>query len=252
MLNPPAHLSPSSIGTFGQCPLKFKYSKIDLMQEDPTEATLMGNFVHDVLENLYKEEPHNRNSSLAKQIAADLWENGWGERVAPWVKSGEAIRLFRWKSWWCVENLWKIENPSDVSPSGLEYELNGEIGGVRIKGFIDRFSGPQDHITVSDYKTGKTPKPNWVNDKFFQLLVYAHLLESTGVGNTKTVELLYLKDGIKYQHSVTDEDFEKVKSSVIETKKQIDIRCESGEFEPNKSILCNWCSFRKVCPAWRS
>ena len=48
MFSPPPHLSPSSMGTFEQCPLKFKYSKIDMLKDDPTEATLMGNFVHDV------------------------------------------------------------------------------------------------------------------------------------------------------------------------------------------------------------
>lgn len=222
------------------------------MQEDPTEATLMGNFVHDVLENFYIRNADERNSETAKLIASQLWENGWRERVTPWVRGDDSIKMFRWKSWWCIENLWKIENPLLVEPSGLEHELNGEIGGVKIKGFIDRFTKSENGFTISDYKTGKTPKKNWLSDKFFQLLVYSHLLDSTGVGKATEIELLYLKDGIKYDHKVTEKDLQEVESSIILTKQQIDIRCETGEFEANKSILCNWCSFRKVCPAWRS
>ncbi len=253
MLTPPPHLSPSSIGTFNQCPLKFRYSKIDGKQEDPTEATLMGNFVHDVLETMYHQDNELRDMSLAKQIASQLWEEGWGDRVRPWVKGDENIRMFRWKSWWCIENLWKIENPMLKSPIGLEHELNGEIGGVRIKGFIDRFSQAEDEETfvISDYKTGKTPKKNWVDDKFFQLLIYSHLLESTGVGKASEVELLYLKDGVRFTKNVTELELESVEKTIVETKVEIDKRCETEEFEPVKSILCNWCSFKKECPAWR-
>lgn len=252
MFSPPPHLSPSSMGTFEQCPLKFKYSKIDMLKDDPTEATLMGNFVHDVLEALYHCNNAVRTQDEAKLIAAQLWENGWSDRVKPWVRGDEALRMFRWKSWWCIQNLWKIEEPTLVAPIGLEHELNGEIGGVKIKGFIDRFDKNETGFTISDYKTGKTPKKNWISDKFFQLLVYSHLLESTGVGKATTVELLYLKDGVQFSQAVTEEDLFKVETTVTETKKKVDIKCETGEFEPNKSILCNWCSFKKICPAWRS
>jgi putative RecB family exonuclease len=248
---PPPHLSPSSIGTFKQCPLKFKYNKIDGITDDPTEATLMGNFVHDVLEELYKQEPDFRTQSEAKKIAAYLWANSWEQRVIPWVRGEEKIRLFRWNSWWCIENLWKIENPLELLPTGLEHELNGKIGGVQIKGFIDRFSPFEDSFVISDYKTGKTPKPKWVSDKFFQLLVYAHLLDSLGYGKAKQVELLYLKDGVKYQHKVTEEDLASVEETIVTVKNQIDAKCETEEFEPIKSVLCGWCSYKTICPAWK-
>lgn len=252
MFVPPPYLSPSSIGTFNQCQLKFKYNKIDNRREDPTEATLMGNFVHDVLEALYHQESDKRDLATAKSFASKLWDEGWGDQVRPWVKGDENLRMFRWKSWWCIENLWKIENPMLLSPSGLEHELNGEIAGVKIKGFIDRFSESENGFTISDYKTGKTPKKNWVDDKFVQLLIYSHLLDSTGIGKATDVELLYLKDGVKFTKKVTDEALQSIEKTIVSTKKSIDICCETEKFETTKSILCNWCSFKKECPAWRS
>lgn len=248
---PPPHLSPSSIGTFQQCPLKFKYNKIDKIIDDPTQATLMGNFVHDVLETMYGLDPVDRTHQEAKKISAHLWGNGWMDRVTPWVKGEENLRLFRWNSWWCIENLWKIEDPLLIAPSGLEEELNGKIGGVTIKGFIDRFSPVEDGFVISDYKTGKTPKGKWVKDKFFQLLVYSHLLDSIGYGTAKEVELLYLKDGIKYSHKVVQEELDLVESTIVSVKSEIDKRCESEEFEPIKSVLCGWCSYKAICPAWK-
>lgn len=211
----------------------------------------MGNFVHDVLEQFYLVPPEDRTQATARIIAAGQWEDKWRELVLPWVRGDEAIRLFRWKAWWCIENLWKIENPEYVAPCAVEHELNGQISGVTIKGFIDRFSPHENGFVISDYKTGKTPKQNWVGNKFTQLLIYSHLLSSTGVGDAQEVELLYLKDGVRFNQRVTEELLKETEEYVISTKEKIDSRCVSEKFEPHKSILCNWCSFRKECPAWK-
>lgn len=231
--------------------MKFKFNKIDGITDDPTEATLMGNFVHDVLEALYHKEPDSRNSNLAKSIASQLWEEGWGERVEPWVQAGEKMRLFRWNAWWCIENLWKLEDPKIVVPSGIEHEVNGLVGGVRIKGFIDRFSENEDGtLTISDYKTGKVPKPQYSGDKFFQLQLYAHLLRGMDIGNTTKVELLYLKEGKRLSGDITEEILQTAENHVVSTKEQIDAACESGDFTTTTSVLCGWCSYKKICPAW--
>lgn len=248
---PPPYLSPSSINTFNQCPQKFKFSKIDGLTDDPTEATLMGNFVHDVLECLYKLENNQRTLQEAKLIAARLWDTNWKEQVIRWVHGAENLRMFRWKSWWCIENLWKIENPTEVEPTGIEHELNGEINGVTIKGYIDRFSVIDSHTVISDYKTGKTPKPQYVDDKFFQLLVYACVLNSTSIFQVNSVELLFLKDGVRYAIDVTDEKLDETAKLVVKTKEEVDNSCATGVFETRKTPLCSWCSFKPICPAWR-
>lgn len=250
-LTPPPHLSPSSMGTFKQCPLKFKFSKIDLIPDAPTEATLMGNFVHSVLEDLYAYPADERTQENAKHIAKAVWDAEYRDRVAPYVRTDEGMRLFRWNSWWCIENLWKVEDPALVEPTGIETELNGEIGGVKIKGFIDRYSEIDDGHIISDYKTGKAPRPKWVSDKFFQLLIYAHLLDSLGLGKPKQVELIYLKDGVRYRHEISHDDLRSVEENIVRTKQEIDSKCELEEFEPVKSVLCGWCSYKKICPAWQ-
>jgi putative RecB family exonuclease len=251
ILNPPPHLSASSIGTFNQCPLKFKFNKIDGITDDPTEATLMGNFVHDVLETFYSYKQEDRNVSLARELAKNIWDTQWMEKVVPWVKGDDARRMFRWNSWWCIENLWQIENPETITPSGLEHEVNGPVGGVTVKGFIDRFSKNEDgKLTISDYKTGKVPKPQYSGDKFFQLHLYAYLLRETGIGDTSDVELLYLKEGKRLSGKVTEHELKLAENLVVNTKEKIDKACELEHFETQKSVLCGWCSYKKICPAW--
>jgi putative RecB family exonuclease len=247
----PPHLSPSSINSFLSCPLKFKFSKIDGMVEPPTEATLMGNFVHEILEELYAIPPDERTTDFAKTIARRLWDESYREKVNRHVHRSKHNEL-RWKSWFCVENLWGVENPQETELDGIEYELNGDLGGVRLKGFIDRYiiNESDGRLVVGDYKTGKVPSPKWDDDKFFQLFIYAALLKELGVGEVSEVELIYLKAPKVLRRPVTDSDLQQVVETVVDVKNKIDQRCEEEYFETKKSPLCNWCHFKRICPEW--
>lgn len=251
ILTPPPYLSPSSISTYQQCPLKFKFSRIDKLEDPPTEATLRGNYVHSVFEELYKAPKEERTLEYARTLARDFWWNQYCEPVAKILPTEKEMRLFRWSSWWCIENLFEMESPDSVSFDGLEYELNSTIAGVQIKGFIDRWKiGEDGGIHVGDYKTGKTPGPRYREDKFFQLLIYAHVLQSTLEKNVTTLELLYVKDSVRLSRQVTDGDFQNVENVVTGVKRQVDESCSSGVFATKRSRLCDWCSYKSICPEW--
>ena len=59
------------MSTFRQCPLKFKYNKIDKIPAPSGKEALMGNFVHDVLEELYGLPPEDRSQ---EKIASTIHE----------------------------------------------------------------------------------------------------------------------------------------------------------------------------------
>lgn len=250
-LQPPQYLSPSSINTFQQCPLRFKYSRIDGIREPATEATLLGNFVHDVLEHLYLASPNDRTIGLARGLARQLWESSYAEQVVHLVKA-DKLNDFRWRAWFCIENLWKIEEPAKASFEGVETEVNSDVNGVTIKGFIDRFERLDNgSIAISDYKTGKVPSKAYEDDKFTQLFIYALLLETMGVGKVDNVELIYLKGPKRLARAVQPKDLQTIQTLITETKEQIDARCNAEYFEPKQSQLCSWCHFKPVCPAWK-
>lgn len=263
----PAYLSPSSIEAFTNCPLKYKYSRIDKMYDPPTVDTARGNFVHECLEALFALAPKDRTEASAKQIMARLWvaervnrwgkaEQPWGEEVADIIGSDpEALRKFRWQAWWCVENYFALENPVHVEPTGIEHELVGFIGEVPIKGYIDRWawlSNPDAGIVVTDYKTGRTPRPQYRPAKFQQLLIYADALAAELDATVAKVELLYLKDGNRLTKAVRDSDIESMRTAVTNTYNGIVERCSTGIFEPTPNKLCDWCSFKNICPAWKN
>lgn len=251
LLIAPEYLSPSSISTFQQCPLKFKYSRIDKLSEPPTEATIRGNFVHDIMEALYGLNPEQRTQNSAKELARSLWDNTWEARASELIPDSKKLHEFRWSAWWCVANLWNLEDPVLVTPAGLEKEVLATIGGVAVRGFIDRYSAADDGITISDYKTGKKPHPRYQDDKFFQLFVYALAIQALDIGHVKNVELLFLKDSVRLMHDVTPDDLEETQETIVSVRAGIDSRCANNDFEPKTHKLCDWCHFKPICPAWK-
>jgi putative RecB family exonuclease len=249
--NPPPYLSASSIGTFRQCPLKFKYNKIDGIPDQPSSATLLGNFVHETLEEFYVLPPEDRNINSARILASKVWASAnWEERIRGYVRESD-VRQFRWSAWWCLENVFKVEEPPLIDVKGIETEVNGPIGRATVKGFIDRFEITETGVRVSDYKTGKTPKPAWVSDKYMQLQIYATLLNDSGVANVTEIQLLFLKDGVSFKHQLVAEDFERTINYVQDTHDAVQIACETGDFPYKKSKLCDWCAYKSICPGWK-
>jgi putative RecB family exonuclease len=252
MIQAPDYLSPSSIGTFQTCPLKFKFSRIDRIIDPPTEATVLGNFVHTALEGLFALPAEDRTLASARTVMREVWEQEWGEQaVLVLNRDREAIRTFRWKAWWCIENYFKLEDPTAFDPAGIETGLDGHVGRARVKGFIDRWEVDSNlQITISDYKTGKTPRPQWAGDKFQQLFIYAVLLRAETSIEVSQVSLLYLKDGTVLSRPVTEENLAEVTEEVESVYDSVAAYCEAGEFPAKKNKLCDWCSYKKMCPIW--
>jgi putative RecB family exonuclease len=210
--------------------------------------TLLGNFVHDILEELYLKPSSERNQDTARAIARDRWFSDYEVQAKAMNLNN---RDFRWKAWWCVENLWQIEEPTQEEFAGVETQVYGETNGVRIKGFIDRYKKNLDGtLEISDYKTGKIPSPRFAEDKFTQLYIYALMLRELDMGTASKVSLVYLAGPEVLTREVTKEALDKTVKLLVTTKNDVDAFCEQGDFPAKPSGLCNWCHFKKMCPAW--
>lgn len=247
----PSYLSASSISTWEQCPQRYKYSRIDGIPEPETESQVMGTFVHEVLEHLYALPNDERTIENAQQISRVVWAKHWVERLTSIGLTEKQMREFRWKSWWCIENLWMVENPTGISPIGLESEYNVEVlPNIRVRGFVDRITSTDDGAKITDYKTGKFPKPAYMDQKWFQLLLYKIVVEKTIGKSVKEVELIYLKDGKSISRKTVPEDDVRTLARVSSVHSEILKAFETGTFPTKVSRLCDWCSYKTICPAW--
>ena len=260
-LERPEYLSPSSIETFQQCPLKYKLSKIDKLEEGQEEYHIRGKFVHEVLEELFKLPADERTLATAMAIMRRVWtqkptdEDGnelpsWEEQAIEIGLTEQEIKMMRWKSRWGVENYFQMEDPALITPGGIETALLVEIEGVPIKGFVDRWDPFDEGVRVVDYKTGRVPWKKDYDKKFQQLMIYADgLTVLTGLP-ARELNLLYVKDGVRLKKTVRQSDLDTMRQTLTDTWTAVTVRCEKGEFEPKVNQFCNWCAFKPICPAW--
>ena len=233
--------------------MKYKFSKIDKIQEPPTWFTHLGTFVHEVLEHFYQLEASERTVDTVRATATSRWqESDWEAQVLALIKPMGSIADFKKAAFECMTNLWIIEDPQQTELSGMEHEVLANIDGVELKGYIDRFIiGDDGNVIISDYKTGAIPNPRFKSedDKFFQLLVYALMLQEADQEETSKLQLLYLKHSENHEMIVTPVRLAVARGVIVETKELIDKACETGEFACNTSKLCDWCFHKPYCPA---
>jgi len=251
----PAYLSPSSIGTYRECPQKFKLSRIDKIAEPPSWAMHIGSFVHEVLEHLYQSPAEERTRDTLKALAAERWTAGnWEKRVLALRERPGEIVDFKKQAFTCMTNLWTLEDPQETELDGMEHEVMVDVEGVAMKGYIDRFIFGDDGIVISDYKTGKVPNPAFKTDdeKFFQLLAYAAMIEAADQEPTSKVQLLYLGVPVTHELAVTQVNLSIAKGTIVETREGIDTAVTAGEFPCNVGKLCDWCYYKSSgdCPAF--
>lgn len=244
-LERPKFLSPSSISTFQQCPLKFRYGRIDKLPDPPGIEAVVGSFVHATMEDLFRVPAEQRTVQTAKRLMLDQWRNEWKAKIEDVTRD---LHMAQWQAWWCIENYFEIEDPTRFELDAIEQYVEGEIAGARVRGYIDRYYANGKGVVVGDYKSGKAPAPRFADAKFQQLLVYAKLLVDQGTP-VDSVELLFLKDGVRLKRQVRPSDLQVVEDTVAAVSDELDRCCATESFEPKPSRLCDWCSFKPLCPA---
>ncbi|SVB46180.1 uncharacterized protein METZ01_LOCUS199034 [marine metagenome] len=250
VLELPHHLSASSITTYQQCPLRYRFSRIDKIPEPTTSAMLVGTFVHEILEDFYRLPSEERTLPNARSIASAKWEEEFSDKTATVEKSAEAINDFRWRAWWCIENIFEMEKPEEVNILGVEDEFSGEINDVPLLGYIDRWTEEDGQKIVTDYKTGKVPSQKYDGEKIFQIVLYAEMLERLRGVEIDNTEVLYVRFKTRKRYEPTEDRRKTVLKLVDQTWKGVTEGCTSGVFPTKTGPLCNWCAYKPICPAW--
>ncbi|MBM3718182.1 MAG: PD-(D/E)XK nuclease family protein [Actinobacteria bacterium] len=253
----PDTLSPSSIRTFSDCPQKWKLAYVDKIKEPPKWHLHLGNFVHEVLEHLYKLPADQRTVETVRTVAKERWEaNGWETKVGGLAEMKGPISQFKHEAFDAITNLWAIENPTETTIDDMERRVKVAVDGVAMSGIIDRLQIESGTAVISDYKTGKIPDPKFPENseanKFFQLLAYALMLESLDGTETSRVELLYLNHKARHPLDVTPARLAVARGKIVETREAIDSSAAVEDFHCNVTKLCDWCHYKGTgdCPAF--
>ena len=153
----PTSLSPSKVSSFTDCALAFRFSVIDRLPEPPSVAAAKGTVVHRALELLHCLPPAERTLDAALACLPRATDDVLGSDEYRELELADRDGFLA-DAETLVRRYFAIEDPSRVRAIGLELRMEAEVGGVRLRGVIDRLELDDDGgLVVTDYKTGKVP-----------------------------------------------------------------------------------------------
>ena len=248
--------SHSRLCTFEQCPLKYKLRYIDkiIPEIEQTIEAHLGKVVHDTLEWIYNTVKKNPEKVPNLDEIINHYINVWQRdltRETLIVKKQFTQKDYLNKGIQFLADYFQMHYPFKDGTIECEKEITIHLDeNTQIKGFIDRlvYNLEKGYYEIHDYKTANTLPTQEKMDQDRQLALYSIAIKEM-YGKDKEVVLVW--HYLAYNHKIiskrTEEQLEQLKE---ETKKLIEEIEQTKEFISNKSMLCEWCEYKSVCPEW--
>ena len=248
----PTTLSPSKISAFKQCPLAFRFSVIDGLPEPPSAAASKGTLVHRALELLMVRPPAERSldAALADLERARL-ELSHHPEFSGLSLTEEELAGFHADAAELVRRYFRLEDPSRVRAIGLELRITVQVGGLTLRGIIDRLElDAGGELVVTDYKTGTAPAEGFEQDRLGGVHFYSLLCERLLGRRPSRVQLMYLSTPEVLSASPSEQSVGAMERRALALYAAVERACQRDDFRPHRSRLCECCHFRSYCPAW--
>ncbi|MDH3499636.1 MAG: PD-(D/E)XK nuclease family protein [Acidimicrobiia bacterium] len=245
-------LSPSRASDFKVCPQLFKFRAIDRLPEPTTVYQARGTTAHLALEWLFDLPPERRQPEVLYDLFRKAWTQLRGEDEFAGLFNNEATeREWGIESMQVLANYFALENPAAIVPVDRELDMLEELGALTIRGILDRIDeNEHGELVITDYKTGKAPPERYSLAAFFALKIYALLIRNRLGRTPKELRLLYLGNAVLYRIPVDDAQLDAMERQLTALWSAIDRAIEQEKFPPRPSRLCDWCSFKSMCPAF--
>jgi putative RecB family exonuclease len=250
-------LSPSRAADFLACPLRYRFRTIDRLPEVPSVEAVRGTVVHAVLERLFDLPAPARTLEAARRLLGPQWQrlleaepelavlftdDTDGSALAAWLATADAL-VTRW---------FELEDPTRLEPAERELYVETTLDdGLVLRGYVDRLDVAADGgLRVVDYKTGRAPSELFETKALFQMRFYALVLwRSRGVV-PRRLQLVYLGDGQVPTYDPDEADLRATERKVRALWAAIELAASTGDWQPHRSRLCDWCSHQALCPQW--
>jgi putative RecB family exonuclease len=246
-------LSPSRAGDFMTCPLLYRFRTIDKLPEEPSPDAVRGTVVHKVLEELFDLPAVDRTPDQAASMLEPAWEamlteepslaemfGPEGPEIGSWLVScREALQRY-----------FTLEDPSRLEPAERELYVETLLDSkLLLRGFVDRLDvAPTGEVRVVDYKTGRAPGPHFEAKALFQMKFYALVLWRLRGTVPAMLQLMYLGNSEVLRYVPEERDLLAVERKIEAIWRAISRAAETGDWRPNKTALCGWCSHQALCP----
>ncbi|MEA1953370.1 MAG: PD-(D/E)XK nuclease family protein [Campylobacterota bacterium] len=234
--------SASKLKIYLECKRRYYYKYIQNIKAKDEDEMNEGEFLHKVLEHLFNEKSfYTSKEEMQKALAILL------ERLHPNQGAKAEYQKLLWKE--------KLKGFIDTQIAHFnagwkvverEKEFQGEIGGLRFKGRIDRIDQNVTNTLLLDYKSGNVEKePKRINpDKItdFQMSVY-HQLLTEKYQNINLAFLKILENGDIQEVTLVEERNTLLAERIVELKQTTKFAAEKCE----DLQKCKYCEFTLMC-----
>jgi ATP-dependent helicase/DNAse subunit B len=256
--------SPSSMGTYKQCPRKYYYQYIEKLPTSDSIHTVRGKAVHSALEDFFDINPETLNSevldSTLKSRAQELFTSHWKKSADDLAKLGlppaEEMKYFEESlmmvlSWVTTFIKRMGDHGTDIPVAFKELtpirEQHYKSEEHQIRGYIDAIENIKGVVRIMDYKTSKS----FDMSKYkLQLAIYALMYLEKHDKLPDKVGIYFLKGDL--EKTVTADmalaDFAKEQAKFVHDRTHSE---DKGEYPMKMSPLCKWrtgqCDFYQQC-----
>ncbi|MEP1124124.1 MAG: PD-(D/E)XK nuclease family protein [Ilumatobacter sp.] len=248
----PSSLSPSRVSAFTSCPMQFRFSSVQRLPEPPGVATTRGSVVHRALELLFELAPPERTPAALTGMLDRALEEYATDADYVGLRLDEAgATSFRSDCDRLIEKYFDMEDPTKVRDIGLEVRMAADVGSLELRGIIDRLElDDNGDLVVTDYKTGRAPSGRYEQKSLAGVHFYSFLCEAVLGKRPAKIRLMYLSNGETIETIPSQQSVRFINTRTTAVWKAVERACTTGDFRPNQSRLCDWCSFKQWCPAF--
>jgi len=247
-------VSHSALEEYNQCPQKYKFNVIDRIRVPKGVEAIFGTSVHAALRFMFSRDPL---FPTLEEVLAHFRESfSESESVkesdkARYLDSGERmIRAFYEKNppwnFDIIDLESHFEVPLEDPKTGITHTIAGNIDRIDKTG--------EGMFEIIDYKTSRKLPAQEKVDANTQLAIYQLALEKKWPHidpEHVTLALYFLKAGEKLVTKRSRADLDRTRQDIIDTIHSIEERQKTGEFPAKPNVLCDWCGYKPICPAWR-
>jgi putative RecB family exonuclease len=229
----------------------YHYRVIEKLPEPISLDAVRGTLIHNILEKLLGLSSEERTIEKAKKEVPVHWDilknqiPDLAQLVSSekeWIDRANAL----------LDSYFQLENPQTFTPTHMEAHLELEVvDDLLLHGYVDRIDVAQTgEVRIVDYKTGKSPRIGYEDKALFQLRFYALLWWKLYGEIPKLIQLLYLGDQKILKSSPTKRELEITHDKSLKVGNDIKISHQKNFWPTQTSRLCDWCSFKNICPAF--
>lgn len=251
------YISKSKKKLFDTCPLAFKFSYIDKIEQAPNVYFEVGIEVHDFIEKFFNTVEIDDKMELVGLSRINFHANmPYVENVYSYKKNVARFEIQRWEKikeagfgsdfFFPVmnEKEFKINNP----------KLVGIVDRVHKCMKTDKFAYAHEDfkdgdLVIVENKTGK-PTSNKIMGYEEDLLWYKIIIEIAHpeLAPLKWGSIYFPYNNATHNFRLSQSACRTLAESIKKTRQQIQENIESGEWEAKPSPKnCKWCSFNKIC-----